>query len=190
MQLFAATAENSSPKKENKKLNKKVDEMQSAQLGLTREDLSVVREIKTAIQDGHLLGCFMNDEFQNHVKNFKNGFRWNQEVIKHCIILHARSLGAYEYLRKSRMVLLPSAKTLRRYCGSSTADVGLTDLAIKALHAKKRRTRKTKQMAIREKGAHCGRRGSNKTRRKLFTKRRQVGWARGHGWSREAKRKR
>jgi hypothetical protein len=29
-------------------------------------------------------------------------------------------------------------------------------------------------MAIREKGTHCGRRGSNKTRRKLFTKRRQV----------------
>jgi hypothetical protein len=35
------------------------------------------------------------------------------------------------------MVRLPSPKTLQRYTGSSTAEVGLTDLAVKALKAKK-----------------------------------------------------
>ena len=35
------------------------------------------------------------------------------------------------------MVLLPSSKTPQRYTGSSTAEVRLTDLAVKALKAKK-----------------------------------------------------
>ena len=35
------------------------------------------------------------------------------------------------------MVLLPSSKTPQRYTGSSTAEVRLTDLAVKAFKAKK-----------------------------------------------------
>jgi hypothetical protein len=80
-----------------------------------------------------ICGVVSCDQFQNHAKKHENGFRWNQEVIKNCIILHARGPGSYEYLRKSGMVLLPfSHKTLRRYTGSSTVDVRLTDLALKA----------------------------------------------------------
>jgi hypothetical protein len=124
-------------KKEKKTLIKKMKDMQHKYSGLTISDISVIREIKDTTTESHLWSCFMNDQIQNHPKKNKNGFRWNQEVIKNCIILHARGPGSYEYIRKSGMVLLPSPKTLRRYTGSSTADVGLTDLAVKALKAKK-----------------------------------------------------
>ena len=81
--------------------------MQQHFLGLTIEDFSVIREIKKATNERHLWSCFMNDQFQNHAKKNGNGFRWNQEVIKNCIILHARGPGSYEYIRKSGMVLIP-----------------------------------------------------------------------------------
>ncbi len=57
-------------------------------------------------------------------------------MIRQCIILHARSPEAYEYLRKSGMVIFPSPKTLRSYLGSSTKDVGVTDIVKEAMRAK------------------------------------------------------
>jgi hypothetical protein len=48
----------------------------------------------------------------------------------------ARSLGAYECLPKSGMVILSCPKTLRSYLGSSTMDVGVTDIVKEALKAK------------------------------------------------------
>ncbi|XP_045027095.1 uncharacterized protein LOC123470621 [Daphnia magna] len=76
------------------------------------------------------------DQMKNKTKKSKNGYRWHQEVIRQCIILQARSPGAYECLRKSGMVILPSPKTLRSYLGSSTMDVGVTDIVKEAMKAK------------------------------------------------------
>ena len=52
------------------------------------------------------------------------------------IILEARSPGAYKCLRNSGMVNLPCTKTLRSYLGSSTIDVGVTDIVKESMKAK------------------------------------------------------
>lgn len=49
-------------KKEKKDLNRMVDGMQSAQFRLTREDLRVIREKRTATED--LWSCIMNEPFR------------------------------------------------------------------------------------------------------------------------------
>jgi uncharacterized protein (UPF0335 family) len=82
-------------KKEKKTLIKKMKDMQQNYSGFTITDISVIREIKNTTNERHLWNCFMNDQIQNHAKKYQNGFRWNQEVIKNCIILHAKVPGSY-----------------------------------------------------------------------------------------------
>lgn len=42
-------------------------------------------------------------------------------------MLQARSPGVYAYLRGTKIMMLPSRKTLRTYIGKSTGDVGITE---------------------------------------------------------------
>jgi hypothetical protein len=63
----------------------------------------------------------------------KKKYTWEPEVIACCIILHARSPGTYKYIRRSKLLLLPSVSTLRNYIGKSTGDVGFTQIAEKRL---------------------------------------------------------
>jgi hypothetical protein len=111
-------------KKEKKTLIKKMEDMQHNYLGLTIEDLSVIREIKNATNDCHFWSCFMNDQFQNNAKKHENGFRWNQEVIKNCIILHARGPCSYEYLRKSGILSKSGSLTFSQEATVPTTNIG------------------------------------------------------------------
>jgi hypothetical protein len=61
-----------------------------------------MKSMKKESIEGGPWSCFMMDQMKNE----------KGEVIRQCIILHARSPGAYECLRKSGMVILPSPKTL------------------------------------------------------------------------------
>jgi hypothetical protein len=63
----------------------------------------------------------------------KKKFTWEPEDIACCIILHARSPGTYKYMRRSKLLLLPSVSTLRSYIGKSTGGVGFTPIAEKRL---------------------------------------------------------
>ncbi|KAI9550903.1 hypothetical protein GHT06_001750 [Daphnia sinensis] len=98
--------------------------------------MNLIKSMKKESTEGDPWSCFMMDQMKNKTKKSKNGYRWHQEVIRQCIILQARSPGAYECLRKSGMVILPSPKTLRSYLGSSTMDVGVTDIVKEAMKAK------------------------------------------------------
>lgn len=42
-------------------------------------------------------------------------------------MLQARSPGVYAYFRQTKIMMLPSRKTLRTYNGKSTGDVGITE---------------------------------------------------------------
>ena len=72
-------------------------------------------------------------QLNNKWKTHKCRYRWNNFVIKHCIIFHAMCPGAYELLRESGLLLLPSKTTLQNYVGPSTGEVGVTDLIRKRI---------------------------------------------------------
>ncbi len=57
------------------------------------------------------------------LKNRKS-LRWHPLIIKWCLYLHHRSSGAYETLRKSGVIDLPSGRTLRDYRHFVPAAVG------------------------------------------------------------------
>lgn len=54
---------------------------------------------------------------QAHASSMQNprGMRWHPLMIKWCIYLRAHSQGAYETLRQSKCIQLPSQRTLRDY---------------------------------------------------------------------------
>ena len=61
----------------------------------------------------------------------KKKFTWEPVVIACCIIFHARSPGTYEYIRRSKLLLLSSVSTLRSYIEKWARDVGFTPITEK-----------------------------------------------------------
>jgi hypothetical protein len=122
-------------KKRNQQLENKVKDLERTIKGLTIPEIDMIKQIKADSTEDPW-SAFMLDQFKNRKRKSKNGHRWNQEVIRQCIIWQARSPGSYNFIRQSAMMNLPSEKTLRSYLGSSTMDVGITDLIKDALRAK------------------------------------------------------
>lgn len=63
----------------------------------------------------------------------KRSIRWHPLLIKWCLYLHHRSSGAYEALRKSGVIDLPSGRTLRDYTHFVPAVVGFSTAIDKQL---------------------------------------------------------
>lgn len=123
-------------KKQKLNVEKALNELEKNMKGLTCTELNSMKKIKETCLEGDSWACLMMDQLKNDMRKSSKGYRWSQEVIRHCIILHARSPGAYIYLRKSDMIKMSSPKTLRSYVGSSTLDVGFTDMVKETLRAK------------------------------------------------------
>ncbi|KAH7965348.1 hypothetical protein HPB49_006266 [Dermacentor silvarum] len=65
----------------------------------------------------------------DQVKNYsRKKPQWSETTIRHCIVLHSLSAKAYEYLRSEELLRLPCRKTLRKYIGSVSGEVGFTKL--------------------------------------------------------------
>ena len=123
-------------KKRRGKLEERITDLENTITGLTCPEMNLMKTIKKESSEGDPWSCFMMDQITNRLNKTKSGYRWSQEVIRQCIILQARSPGAYKCLRNSGMVNLPSTKTLRSYLASSTMDVGVTDIVKESMKAK------------------------------------------------------
>ena len=88
---------------------------------------------------------FWKQQLQAFSKSNPKSIKWHPLVVKWCLYLHHKSSGAYETLRKSGVIRLPSGRTLRDYrhfapvcTGLSLAtDRQLRDLAHKNSHLSK-----------------------------------------------------
>ena len=58
--------------------------------------------------------------------NSKRGMRWHPLMVKWCLYLRHKSSGAYELMRKSGCISLPSQRTLRDYTHHVTTTVGFS----------------------------------------------------------------
>ena len=56
----------------------------------------------------------------------KKGVRWHPAIIRWCLYLHHRSSGAYETLRNSDVLTLPSSRTLRDYRHFAPSSTGFS----------------------------------------------------------------
>lgn len=63
----------------------------------------------------------------------KNGMHWHPAMIRWCLYLHHRSSSFYATLRNSRVITLPSERTLRDYRHCFSADFGFSALSDRQL---------------------------------------------------------
>lgn len=109
------------------------------------KDLLVIMEQHAPLQDGDdqhapdFMQIFWKQQRQAFAKKSAKSVRWHPLVVKWCLYLHHKSSGAYETLRNSGLIRLPSGRTLRDYRHfapvstglSSAVDAQLIDLAQK-----------------------------------------------------------
>lgn len=49
--------------------------------------------------------------------------RWREETIRNCVVWHSKSPSAYNVLRETGVLSLPSRSTLNRYIGECTGEM-------------------------------------------------------------------
>ena len=76
---------------------------------------------------------FWKQQLQMLTLKNKKQIRWDPLIIRWALYLHHRSSGAYEMLKKSGIIQLPSSRTLRDYRHLSTTQPGFTSIADKQL---------------------------------------------------------
>lgn len=72
--------------------------------------------------EGSFARLFWQQQYEAATKKDKRGMRWHSLMVKWCLYLRHKSSGAYELLRDSGCIALPSQRTLRDYthCVDST----------------------------------------------------------------------
>lgn len=118
-------------KRLKEKLSKAIEEQGVNLEADMMEDLQVIMEEEQqqalkGVEEGTFLHLFWQQQKEASLKN-KRGMRWHPAMIKWCIFLRHQSRKAYETLRQSGCIHLPSQRTLQDYshCVKSAAGFSL-----------------------------------------------------------------
>lgn len=87
---------------------------------------------------------FWKQQLSNASQKNKKQIRWHPLIIRWALYLHHRSSGAYETLRDSGVISLPSTRTLRDYRHFSSTKTGFSAIADAQLHELTQLKRPTK----------------------------------------------
>ena len=121
--------------KKIRRLQSKIqDEMQRKAICIdesTNDDLVATmaeeeNQVLSSFPDGSFQRIFWEQQKKAAAVKNKHGIRWHPLMIKWCIYLRHMSGKAYETLRQSGVVLLPSQRTLRDYSHSVKAEPGFS----------------------------------------------------------------
>ncbi len=96
------------------------------------EDLHAVMKSESSkileeFPEGSFRRLFWQQQLDAASKKDKRGMRWDPLMVKWCLYLRHKSSGAYELLRDTGCISLPSQRTLRDYTHYVNAAVGFSD---------------------------------------------------------------
>ncbi|KAH7975038.1 hypothetical protein HPB49_022917 [Dermacentor silvarum] len=113
-------------KAKNDRLRKTIDAYKQ-ELEILKEECHVrtFHEVAWDAEKGILKAQILLDQVKNYSRKKP---QWSVTTIRHCIVLHNLSAKAYEYLRSEEVLRLPCRKTLRKYIGSVSDEVGFNQL--------------------------------------------------------------
>ena len=84
-------------------------------------------DIASRYSPGSFPRLFWEQQLQAARQKDSRGMRWHPIMIKWAIYLHYRSSGAYDTLRSSGVIALPSQRSLRDYTHHFEAKIGFSD---------------------------------------------------------------
>ena len=128
-------ASRQSLKRKNTSLEQKYNDLiQSDSVPVSPQLSDDLMTVMTAqkLPEGSMQKVFWEQQLQCLQRN-RAGYRWHPSVIRLCIALHSRSHAAYECLRKSGVLTLPSSKTLRDYTNFTKPTPGLNAEIVKRI---------------------------------------------------------
>ena len=102
-----------------------VDESMNNDLKQIMQECSA--KVTTEYPEGSLARIFWEQQLKAASSKDRRQIRWHPIVVKWCLYLRHQSSSAYESLRKSGCLLLPSQRTLRDYTHYVNATVGFSD---------------------------------------------------------------
>ena len=113
-------------------LKRKIEASTEAKGVMLDEDLhqdlaDVIEEHTASIHEEFPEGSFRRlfwDQQREALKVGARQMRWHPTLIRWCLSIKLRSSGAYEALRNSGFIFLPSSRTLRDYTHSISSDTG------------------------------------------------------------------
>ena len=124
--------------KEHKQRISQLEKMIECDHRSTALDETIHKDMLTIMQENHqhIINSYPEDSFQ-HIfwmnqyqaaqQKTRSRFRWNPAMIRWCIYLHHKSSKAYDLLRKSNCIYLPSQRTLREYTHAINASSGFSN---------------------------------------------------------------
>ena len=83
-------------------------------------------EVLSSCDEDSFKATFWKQQMKAISLKNKRSMRWHPLVIKWCLYLHHRSSSAYETLRNSGLIELPSGRTLRDYRHAVPSSVGFS----------------------------------------------------------------
>lgn len=97
----------------------------------TTSDLDIIMEeeegrVKQAYPEGSFQRIFWDQQKQVNSRQHATSRRWHPLMIKWCISLRHQSSRAYEMIRQSGCIHLPSQRTLRDYTNCVRAKAGFS----------------------------------------------------------------
>jgi hypothetical protein len=99
--------------------------------GMSDDLQAVMKDENTNITqhfpEGSFCRLFWQQQLTAASKKDKRGMHWHPLMVKWCLYLRHKSSGAYEHLRDSGCISLPSQRTLRDYTHYVSASVGFSD---------------------------------------------------------------
>ncbi|KAL1439171.1 hypothetical protein MTO96_047387 [Rhipicephalus appendiculatus] len=118
---------------ENENLRRTVDSYKEELRKLKEECyVSAFLEVVDDAEEGTAKAVLLLDQ----VKNYKRKKpRWSELTIRHGIVMRHLSTKAYEYLRSEELLKLPCRTTLQKYFGSTSGEVGFSQLVRSRLEA-------------------------------------------------------
>ena len=100
-------------------------------------------------QDNSYKTLFWKEQMKAISMKNPKSMRWHPQIIKWCLYMHYRSSGAYETLRQSGILRLPSGRTLRDYRHFAPAVMGFSaDYDKQLLDLSKKTSGDSKHIAI------------------------------------------
>ncbi|XP_077484185.1 uncharacterized protein LOC144094136 [Amblyomma americanum] len=125
-------------KRKCRRLIKKRDELQAeisvlrqqtkrTETAMKKSNFTILQE---KVQEDDAKALFLQEQL-SFLSNPKG--RWREETIRNCVVWHAKSPSAYNLLRETGVLSLPSRSTLKRHIGACTGEV-VSSLIKQRLH--------------------------------------------------------
>ncbi|KAL1466361.1 hypothetical protein MTO96_042785 [Rhipicephalus appendiculatus] len=118
---------------ENENLRRTVDSYKEELRKLKEECyVSAFLEVVDDAEEGTAKAVLLLDQVKNYKKKKP---RWSELTIRHGIVMRHLSTKAYQYLRSEELLKLPCRTTLQKYFGSTSGQVGFSQLVRSRLEA-------------------------------------------------------